>query len=103
MISVGFTVRMETLEKLDFCENFVYTSEVPAESTAARRLAAYYVYRWYFEYPEGALDFAFANAMMTLALQGELIENAGRLSNEVEYDPDNTKLIIEGLKKVRIK
>lgn len=86
--------RMETLEPLAFPENF---SADLISDERTRRLMAYYVYRWYFEYPDFALTFAAANALMTLSLGGDFSDAARRISAEVEYDPDNTSLVIEGI------
>lgn len=90
----GIYGRMETLEPLDFPEDF--SADLRADERT-RRLMAYYVYRWYFEYPDFALTFAAANALMTLSLGGDFSDAARRISAEVEYDPDNTSLVIEGI------
>ena len=83
--------RLETLEPL------VFSDAEPILPDSARRLAAYYIYRWYFEYPRTAVLFAAANCVMTAALGGDFIDSARRLSCEVEYDPDNTAMLMESL------
>lgn len=91
----GIYSRLETLEPLEFSET------VPILPDASGRLAVYYIYRWYFDYPETALLFAAANCIMTAALGGDFADAARRLSCEVEYDPDNTALIMDFLEKRR--
>lgn len=94
--------KMETLEPLSFSapDGFDF-SDRKARNLAARNLALYYIYRWYFEYPDEVELFAAANVLMTAALGGDFIDSARKLSCEVEYDPDNTEMIIDYLKKVR--
>lgn len=82
-------------ENLELLEPMEFTRQ--ALPDAAGRLMAYYIYRWYFEYPEKAWEFAAANVLMTAALGGDFIDAARRLSCEVEYDPDNTERIMEAL------
>ena len=88
--------RLETLEPLDFPEE---PPVIPPLN--AGRLAAYYIYRWYFEYPDAAEYFAAANAIMTSALGGDFADSARKLSCEAEYDPDNTELIIDYLRTLK--
>ncbi len=89
--------KMETLEPLSFSA----PDGLDFSDRKARNLALYYIYRWYFEYPEEVELFAAANVLMTAALGGDFTDSARKLSCEVEYDPDNTEMIIEYMKKVR--
>lgn len=89
---------MDTLEKLDFPERFEF-----ALNDKLCRLAAYYIYRWYFEYPDTVEYFAAANCIMTAALGDDIYDSARKISCEVEYSPDNTELILEYLRMIKQK
>lgn len=82
-------------ESLELLEPMEFTRQALPDT--AGRLMAYYIYRWYFEYPEKAWEFAAANVLMTAALGGDFIDAARRLSCEVEYDPDNTERIMKAI------
>ncbi len=85
----------ETLEPLELPDSFEFTAVTPE----LRRLAVYYVFRWYFEFPSEALELAAICCMMTAALGGDIYDSARRISCEVEYDSDNTERLIELISK----
>ena len=85
----GLFGSLETLEPL------VFPEIPPVVSPLSHRLCSYYIYRWYFDYPDETMWFAAICAVMTSALGGEFADAARRISCEVEYDPDNTEVILE--------
>ena len=85
----GLFGSLETLEPL------VFPEVPPAVSPLSHRLCSYYIYRWYFDYPDETMRFAAICAVMTSAMDGEFADAARRISCEVEYDPDNTDVILE--------
>ena len=65
-----------------------------------RHLAAYFVYRYYFELGhELTVRFTAASLVMIAAMGGDLCEAAKKYSSEVEYDPDNLEKIYDFLLK----
>jgi len=87
-----------SLDMLDenFGERFS-DAAVVTEDKRFRNLAAYFVYRWYFELGErDALLFTTASLVMISAMDGdELYLNVKDYSKEIEYDTDNPYRIIE--------
>ncbi len=84
-----------TLEALDehFSESF--SSHVPLASDARFiKLAAYFIYRyWFLLGEELSIKFTAASLVMIAAMGGELSAAAKDYSKEVEYDPDNLERI----------
>ena len=63
-------------------------------------LAAYFVFRYYFELGEElCLKFTAASLIMIAAMDGELISSAKDYSKEIEYDTDNVEKICDFLEK----
>lgn len=84
-----------SLEALDehFGESF--SADVPHTGDARfERLAAYFIYRYYFLLGEElCIKFTGASLVMIAATDGELSIAAKEYSKEVEYDPDNLERI----------
>jgi len=60
------------------------------------KLAAYYVFRYYFQLGrELTLRFTAAALIMTAAMKGDLVDNIRSFSKEVEYDTDNIDIICD--------
>ncbi len=71
-------------------------SDIPKATNDARfsRLAAYFVFRYYFELGEElCLKFTAVSLIMIAAMDGELVCAAKDYSKEIEYDTDNLDMI----------
>lgn len=86
---------LDMLDK-DFGLRFNGTAVV-TEDKRFRNLAAYFVYRWYFELGQSdALLFTTASLIMISAMNGgELYLKAKDYSKEIEYDTDNPYRIVD--------
>ncbi|MBQ2765502.1 MAG: flagellin lysine-N-methylase [Clostridia bacterium] len=84
-----------SLELLDarFAERF-YANPREFSDKRMAKLAAYFVFRYYFELGEEmCLKFCAASLIMIASLDGELGSSAKDYSKEVEYDTDNLERI----------
>lgn len=86
---------LETLETLDFSDDMSH-----GFYAEQKRLAAYYIFRWYFEFPKEALKLAAASCLAVLSLGGDFFDAARRISCEFEYDRDNTLKLIDFLSSI---
>ncbi len=82
---------------VDFPKRF--SPDIPhVPDEAYKKLAAYFVYRYFFELGEElCLRFAAASAIMIAAMGGDILISAKDYSKEVEYDADNLERIYEFL------
>ncbi len=86
----------------DFGERYSQDTPIAADVRFAN-LAAYFVYRYWFELgATTALKFAAVSLIMIAALGGELQRAAKAYSGEVEYDPDNMERICEFLDTIEL-